>query len=148
MGAEDVHIVQFRQLLGLERFRGPESHMAGIVRHDIEVPMLLDDRGDAGIDRFLRSDIELDGVQIDAVVLGIFFDIGDLRGIAAPSLPHRGINRVAGIGQRIGGQSAKAAGSAGDEDDLVHGHVLSTAGLKRGCSFVRPCRHWREAPDH
>ena len=62
--------------------------------------------------------------------------------IAAPSLPHRGINRVAGIGQRTGGQSAKAAGSAGDEDDLVHGHVLSTAGLKRRCSFVRPCRHW------
>jgi hypothetical protein len=43
--------------------------MAGIVHHDIEVPMLLDDRGDAGIDRFLRSDIEVDGVQIDAVVL-------------------------------------------------------------------------------
>jgi hypothetical protein len=45
--------------------------MAGIAHHDIEVAMLLDDRGDAGIDRFLRSDIELDGVQIDAVVLGM-----------------------------------------------------------------------------
>jgi len=40
--------------------------------------MLLDDRGDGGIGGVLRADIEFDGVQIDAMVLGIGFDVGDL----------------------------------------------------------------------
>ena len=54
--------------------------------------------------------------------------VGDAGDVA-----HRGIDGVAGTGERFRGQAAKAAGGAGDENDLLfHGEFLSVAGPPQG----------------
>jgi hypothetical protein len=63
---------------------------------------------------------ELERAQIDLVVAGEFFDIGDDGRVAAFRLAHRRTDDVAGLRERIGGQAAEAARSAGDDNDLFH----------------------------
>jgi hypothetical protein len=92
----------------------------GVVDHDIETPLLGNDFGDGRVCRLLGADVELDGAQIDAVIAGVFFDIGDLGRIPACGAAHRRVHRMARFGQAVGGQPAKAAGRAGDDDDLFH----------------------------
>ncbi len=120
LGAEDVDVVEFRELLGREGLRRPEHHMTRVVHHDIETSLLGDDPGDGRIDQFLRADVEFDGPQIDAVIPGEFFDIGGLGRITARGAAHRRVDSMACLGQGVGGQPAKAAGGAGDNDYLFH----------------------------
>ena len=47
--------------------------------------------------------------------------VGDLRRVAPVGLAHRGVDGVAGLGERAGGHEAEAPGGAGDEDDVL-GH--------------------------
>jgi hypothetical protein len=120
LGAEHVDVVELRELFRRERFRRSERHVTGVVNHDIETSLLGHDLADGRIGRLLRADIEFDGTQIDVVIAGVFFDIGGLGGVAAGGAAHRRVNSVARLGQGVGGQPAKAAGRAGDDDDLFH----------------------------
>jgi hypothetical protein len=65
-------------------------------------------------------DVEFDGSQINAVLGGIAFDLGHLGGVATGCLAHGGVDDVPGLRERSGGQRAKAAGRASDDDDLFH----------------------------
>jgi hypothetical protein len=120
LGAEDIDVVEFCELFGGERFCRPEHHVTGVVHHHIEASVLGNYPGDGCVDRLLRADVELDGTQVDAVVSGEFFDVGDLGRVPARGAAHRRIDGMACLGQSVGGQPAKAAGSAGDDDNLFH----------------------------
>src|SRR5712671_2078315 len=157
LGAEDIDVVEFRELFGREGFRRPEHHVTGIVDHHIEASLLGHHSCDRSVDRLLRADVELDGAKIDAVISGEFFDIGDLGRVAARGAAHRRVDRMACLGQRVGGQPAKAAGSAGDDDNLFHdtypflrwaasGLGLKGANAPAASVRFKPCRHWRAAP--
>jgi hypothetical protein len=50
LGAEDIDVVQFRELFGRECLCRPEHHVTGIVDHDIETPLLGNDFCDRRID--------------------------------------------------------------------------------------------------
>src|SRR5258707_2897418 len=120
LGAEDIDVVEFRELFGREGFRRPEHHVTRVVDHHIETPLLGYHSCDRSVDRLLRADVELDGAEIDIIISGEFFDIGDLGRVAARGAAHRRVNCMACLGQRVGGQPTKAAGSAGDDDNLFH----------------------------
>jgi hypothetical protein len=92
--------------------------------HDVEASLLPDDLRDRRISRGLRADVELDGVQIDLVVGCVLPDIGGLRRVAARGAAHRRVDDVARFGERVGGEPAEAAGSTGDDDNLVHDAYL------------------------
>jgi hypothetical protein len=94
--------------------------VAGVVDHHIETPIVGNDFCDSGRGGFIGGDVEFDGPEIDAVLGGVTHDLGDLRGIAAGGLAHAGIDDVAGMSECTGSERAKAAGSAGDDDDLFH----------------------------
>lgn len=51
---------------------------------------------------------------------GILCDVGDGRRIAAGGLTHAGINGVTGLGEGAGGERAKAARCAGDDNNVFH----------------------------
>jgi hypothetical protein len=120
LGAEDVDVVEFDELFGGKCFRRSERHVPGVVHHDVEPPLFGNDPGNRGIGRGLRADVELDGMQIDVVIRSVFLHVGDLGRVAAPGIAHRGVNRVACLGQCVGGKPAEAAGSTSDNDNLFH----------------------------
>jgi hypothetical protein len=107
--------------------------MAGIVDDHVETARVRDDLGDAGVGRGVRLHVEFDGAQIGRVFHRPGGDVRDLRRIAAGGLPHRGVDRVAGLGQSLGGHETEARRGAGDEDDGL-GHDEA------------PCLTWVEAP--
>lgn len=94
--------------------------MAGIVDHDVEPAILGDDLGDAGLYGFVGRDIQLDGPEVDASLGSIARNFGDLRRVAPGRLAHRGVDGVAGLGERAGGKRAEAARRAGNDDNLFH----------------------------
>ena len=64
-------------------------------------PAVGDDLGDRRVDRGLRLHVELDRAQIDAVFAWRSLRIvGDLRRVAAGGVAHRGVDGVAGLGER------------------------------------------------
>lgn len=81
--------------------------MSGIVHDHIKSALRRDDLGDAGVDRRLRTDIEFDGPQVDAIVLGVCFDVSDLGRIAATRLAHRGVYRVTGASEDVCREATK-----------------------------------------
>ena len=92
--------------------------------HDhVDAAVRGDDLRDAGVDRRLRVHVELERAQVDAVLLGVGFEIGHLRRVAARGLPHRGIDGVSRVRERICRQPAEAAGGSRDDYDLP-GHDL------------------------
>jgi hypothetical protein len=144
LGAQDVDVIELGELFRRECLRRAEHHVTGIVHDDIEAALLGDDLRDRRVGRWLRADIELDCAQIDMVVAGEFCEIGDDGRVAALRLAHRGIDGVAGLGERIGGQAAEAARRAGDDNDLFHDSdpLIYSAEV----SLFRSCRRWRAAP--
>jgi hypothetical protein len=119
------------------------------MHHDIETSLLGDDLCDRRVGGDLRTDVEFEGMQVDMVVAREFLDIGDLRGIAAFGVAHRGVDRVPRSGQRVGEQPAEAAGSTGDDDNLFHDaypFAIDQVKIVEGGLPIRPCRHWRAAP--
>jgi hypothetical protein len=123
LGAEHVDVVELGELLRCEGLRGAEHHVPGIVHDHVDAAVLGDDFRDAGVDRRLRVHVELERAQVDAVLLGVGFEIGHLRRVAARGLPHRGIDGVSRVRERICRQPAEAAGGSRDDDDLP-GHDL------------------------
>jgi hypothetical protein len=118
--AEHIDVVELCQLLGRERLGRAEHHVPRIVHDHVDATMVGDDPGDRAVDRVLGQHVKLDASQIDSVLLRERRDLGDLRRVAARGFAHRGVDGVAGLGKSLGGQTAEAAGSARDEDDLGH----------------------------
>ncbi len=103
LGAEHVDVIELGELLRREGLGGAEHHVAGIMHDDVDAAVRGEDRGNAGVDRLLRADVELDGAKIDAVASGIAFDVGDLRRVAARGLAHGRVDGVACLSERFGG---------------------------------------------
>ena len=114
---------------GVNDFGRAEHHVPGIVDDHVDAAALGDDLLDRGVGRWLRLHVELDGAQIDAVACRGRGHLGGIRRVAAGDVAHRGVDGVAGLGERFGGQAAEAAGSAGDEDDLLGATVLESFAL-------------------
>ena len=126
VGGQDVDVVEFGKLLRREGFGGTEGHMACIVDDDVETAGIRDDFSDPFLDGGIGGDVKFDGAQIDTVLSGKRCRIGDGFGIAGSGGAHAGINRMAFCCERPGGHGTEAAGSAGDDDDvLAHGPVPS-----------------------
>jgi hypothetical protein len=75
LGTEHVDVVELGELLGRKGLGRAEHHVAGVANDDVDVALLDDNLGDAGVDGLLRADVEFDGAKIDALVLGIFLDV-------------------------------------------------------------------------
>ena len=76
----------------------------------------------ASVGRSLGLDVEFDRADVGAGERGEF---GGVLGVAADDIAHGRIDGVAGAAESVGGQAAKTAGRAGDEDDLGHDGLLS-----------------------
>ncbi len=105
--AQDVGIVKLGQLLRREGLRWSVGRMVGTMHHHIELVVSGNNLGDCRIHGFLRGDVELDRMQIGAVLPGEGLDLGGPGRIAACRFAHRGVYRVPGSGQRVGCQSAE-----------------------------------------
>src|SRR5712671_1686583 len=117
--AEHVDVVLLRELLGQERLGRAEHHVTRIVDQHVDLAALGHDLLDRHIDRRLGLNVELDRAQVDAIALRGLGHLGRVLGVAASDIAHRGVDGVSGLGERFGRQAAEAAGSAGDENDLL-----------------------------
>jgi hypothetical protein len=109
-------------LLGGEGLGRAEHHMARVVYDDVDAAAFSDNLFDGRVGRGLGLHIELDGAEVDAVARRHLSHLGDALGVAPCDVAHRGVDGVPDLCQGLGGQTAKAARSAGDEDDLLaHG---------------------------
>jgi hypothetical protein len=90
-----------------------------IVDQHVDLAALGHDLLDRHIDRRLRLNVELDRAQVDAIALRGLGHLGRVLGVAASDVAHRGVDGVSGLGERFGHQAAEAAGSTGDENDLL-----------------------------
>lgn len=77
--AEDVHVVQVRQLLWREGLGGAEDHVTGIVHDDVDPAPLGYDATHRRIHRRLRHDVHLQREQVDAVGGGVLAGGESLR---------------------------------------------------------------------
>ncbi len=124
LGAEHVDVVEFGQLLRRERFRRPEHHMPGIVHENIEPALFGDNLADRRFDGPFRRHVQFNRTQVNLIVVRKLFHVRSLRRVATGSIPHRGVDSVAGLREGIGGQTAKATRSSGDYDYLLHDWLL------------------------
>jgi hypothetical protein len=118
--AEHVDVVEFSQLLWREGFRWSEHHVAGIVYQNIQPALFGDNLADRRFDRLLRRHVQFNGAQVERIVVRKLFHVRDLRRVAADSVPHGGVDRVASLREGIGGQTAKAARSSGNYNCFFH----------------------------
>src|ERR1700733_12627295 len=96
--------------------------MARVVYDDVDAAAFSDDLFDGRVGRGLGLHIELDGAEVDAVARRYLSHLGGVLGVAPCNVAHRGVDGVPDLCQGLGGQTAKAARSAGDEDHLLaHG---------------------------
>ena len=77
--AEHVDVVELGQLLRGERLGRTGDHVARVVHDYVEAALLGEDGGDGRVGRLLRRDVELDGAQVDAVLVGVLLGVGDGR---------------------------------------------------------------------
>lgn len=129
--AEHVLVVELGELLGREALGRSECHVAGVVHDHVEVAVPLEDGRDGGIDRRLGSDVELEGVQIHGPVARVGCGRGHLGRVAPGRLAHARVDRVARVSQRVGRQASETAGSAGDQDDVLHDGFSFCGGCAR-----------------
>jgi hypothetical protein len=87
------------------------------------------------VDRVLRLHIELDSVQIDALLLRQLTDRLDVGRVAPFRIAHRGVDRVAGAGQCFGTEAAETARSAGYENDFLAYDSISTEFVRHTVSI-------------
>jgi hypothetical protein len=120
LGRKHIDVVELRKLFRRKGFGRAERHVAGIVDHHVEAPVVGDDFRDTGVGGLVGADVELDGPEIDTVLLGVARGLGDLRRVATRGLAHAGVDDMAGVSQCTRGERAEAAGSAGDDDNLFH----------------------------
>jgi hypothetical protein len=90
------------------------------VHHDVEAALFGHDVRHRRVGRGLRQHVELDCAQVMTMGKAPVAQLAHLGGVAALRVAHAGVNRVAGLGQRAGGEVADAGGGAGDEDDGFH----------------------------
>src|ERR1700732_3641668 len=83
-------------------------------------------------------EVPADGAEVDTIRLREGGDLRHFGRVPARGLAHRGVDGVARLGESLGGQTAEAAGRAGDEYDLAHhGFPCGWAPIrKRGRSCV------------
>ena len=70
MRADGVDVVGRERLLWGERLRYPEVQVVGVVDHDVEAALLLDDPGHGPRGRRLRQHIEFRDAQLTGRSLG------------------------------------------------------------------------------
>jgi hypothetical protein len=120
LGREDVDVVDGRELLDRERLGRPEHHVPRVVDDDVDPAGRGEDRGDGGVDRVLRGDVQLDRAEVDLVVVRVVGRLGDGRGVAVAGRAHARVDGVAVVGQGPRGHRAEAARRAADDDRLGH----------------------------
>jgi hypothetical protein len=118
--AEHVDVVELGKLFRRECFGRPERHVTGVVNDDVQTAAVGQDLLDARFSRCFAGHVQLDGTQIDPVLRGVLLHFFDLRRVTAGGFAHAGVDRVSGMGERAGGEGAKATGGASDDDDLFH----------------------------
>src|ERR1700722_15456981 len=92
--------------------------------------------GDRRFRRCVGLEVEFYGAEVRMLPGGPLCDGGDLGRIAALGLAHRGIDNVAGLGERAGGHQAEARGRASNEDGMfVHDGIPSRGGWFEGVEW-------------
>ncbi len=74
LGAQDVDVVKFCELLGGEGLGGTKRHMARVMDDDIEVTLLGDDLANGRITGCVDGHIHFDGPQVYLVLLRVLID--------------------------------------------------------------------------
>lgn len=69
LGAQDIDVVELRELFGREGFGRAEDHVPGVMDQHIDATTLPDDLADRSVNQILRKHVQFDGPQIDTVLL-------------------------------------------------------------------------------
>src|ERR1700756_330713 len=120
LGAQHVDVVKLCKLLRCKSLGGAKDHVSSIVNHDIKAPVLDHDTLYRCIHRFLRSNIQFDGTEINLILCRELLCGFDLWHISASSFAHAGVHDVSSLRQFVSGQLAEAARCSCDHDYLLH----------------------------
>jgi hypothetical protein len=121
LGAQHVDVIEFGILFRRKSFGRTEHHVAGIVDQHIDPPLFGDHLLDGSVDRVLGLHVEFECAQVDVVFPRERRHLLHVCRIACRRLPHRAVDDVARSGDSLGGEAAKAAGRAGDQNNFSHG---------------------------
>jgi hypothetical protein len=143
---DHVHAQLLLELLGRERLGDADDAHAGVVDEHADRTGDAARLFDGGPDRGVAQQVDLDGVDVQALVRGEPPELFGGGGVAAAHVAHGGEHGVALARDGLDDQAAEAAVGAGDEDDLVRGAVVAHCRSSPCDAPVRAAPSMRDLP--
>jgi hypothetical protein len=101
-------------------FGRSHRQMPGVLDHDVDTALLMNDGRGGGIGRFLRQHVELERIQGEALSGCQCAQLIGACAIAAVHIAHGRVHNMAGLGQRLRAELADSGACTGYQNNGFH----------------------------